>query len=91
MFSATSKFDFDIMEFKVIEDNPYIGKDYNSTFIEMRELYNCVLLGIYHKGELFKNPSHEIFIEENDYLILIANGETKKEIQSVFKIRQGRY
>jgi len=91
MFSSTSKYDFDIMEFKVLEDNPYIGRDYNTTFIEMRELYNCVLLGIYHQGKLFKNPVHEIIIEENDYLVLIANGETKKEIQSIFRTEQGRF
>ncbi len=91
MFSSTSKYDFDIMEFKVLEDNPYVGRDYNSTFVEMRELYNCVLLGIYHQGKLFKNPPQEIIIEENDYLVLIANGETKKEIQSVFKTDQGRF
>ena len=91
MFSSTSKYDFDIMEFKVIKDNPYVGRDYNAAFIEMRELYNCVLLGIYHQGKLFKNPSQEIIIEENDYLVLIANGDTKKEIQSVFKTQQGRF
>ena len=91
MFSATSKYDFDIMEFRVNTENPYVGRDYNSTFIEMRELYNCVLLGIYHKGKLFKNPSHDLIIAENDYLVIIANGETKKEIQSVFKTEQGRF
>lgn len=91
MFSATSKFDFDIMEFKVVEGNPYLGKDYNKAFFELRELYNCVLLGIYHNGKLFKNPSHNLIIAENDYLVIIANGETKKEIQSAFKVEQGRF
>lgn len=91
MFSSTSKFDFDIMEFQVNSENPYLGRDYNSTFFEMRDLYNCVLLGIYHKGKLFKNPSHKIIIEENDYLVLIANGETKNEIHAVFKTEQGRF
>lgn len=91
MSSATGKYDFDIMEFQISSGNSYIGKEYNSIFYDLREKYHCVLLGIYHQGKLFKNPTHELIIQENDYLVLIANGEAKDKIQFAFHVEQGRF
>lgn len=91
MSSDTGKYDFDIMEFKIIEENDYIGKDYNWIFYDLRQKYHCVLLGIYHRGVLFKNPSHELIIEKGDYLLLIANGDSKEKLKSIFHIEQGRF
>lgn len=91
MSSATSQFDFDIMEFKVLEGNPYLGKDYQFIFHDLKDKYNGILLGIYKDGELYKNPTSNLIVSENDYLVLIANGDTKSLIEKAFKVLQGRY
>lgn len=91
MSSATSQFDFDIMEFKVVENNPYLGKDYQYIFHDLKDRYNGVLLGVYKDEELYKNPTNKLEIAENDYLVLIANSDTKNLIQKEFKVFQGRF
>lgn len=91
MSSATSQFDFDIMEFKVIADNPYLGKAYDSVFHDMKDRFNGILLGVYKDEELYKNPSTKLEISENDYLVLIANSDTKNLIEKEFKVLQGRF
>lgn len=91
MSSATSQFDFDIMEFKVIPENPYLDKDYHFVFHDMKDRFNGILLGVYKDEELYKNPSSYIIISENDYLVLIANSDTKDQIEKEFKVLQGRY
>lgn len=91
MSSATSQFDFDIMEFKVVDDNPYLGKDYQTVFHDLKNTFNGILLGVYKDEELYKNPTSNIIIAENDYLVLIANSDTKSLIEKAFKVLQGRY
>lgn len=91
MSSATGKFDFDILEFKIIEGNPYIGKKYNDTFFDLKQKFAAILLGIYQDEQLYKNPTFEMIIGENDYLILIANGESYDKIKEVFGTDQGRF
>jgi voltage-gated potassium channel len=91
MSSATSQFDFDIMEFKVVEGNPYLGKDYHHIFHDLKDRFNGILLGVYKDEELYKNPTAKIIISENDYMVLIGNSETKAFIEKEFKVLQGRF
>lgn len=90
MSSASSKDEFDIVEYKIVDNNPYLGKDYDFVFNNMRKDYGGILLGIFKDDKLFKNPMQKISIEKDDYIILIANGESVSKIEKDFNVAQGR-
>ncbi len=91
MSSASGKYDFDIMEFKVTNENPYISKEYNWVFHDMKEVFSCILLGIYQDKKLYKNPSKKMIIREGDYLIMLSNGEIESKLKAAFKTEQGHF
>lgn len=91
MSSAIGKYDFDIMEFKVTNKNPYLGKEYNLVFHDIKESFSCILLGIYQDKKLYKNPTIEIIIKEGDYLILLSNGEGEIKLKNAFQTEQGHF
>lgn len=85
--------DYDIVQFKVRDGNPFLNHNYDQVFGEMKRKYNAVLMGISKANnnyELLKNPSNDCSIEENDYLILMADGAAKQSISSDFKTIDGR-
>ncbi len=94
MSTATEKDNFDILEFEVTSGNPLLGKPYLDTFIDLKQQFNAVLIGIakFQNGsyQLIKNPDHPVTIEEKDYLILITNGFVKKAIEQQFGVKEGR-
>ena len=94
MSTAIKEYDYDIQEYRIIEENPYVGKDYMDAFIDMKTSYDSVLIGISktenNKRFLLKNPAKGIRIETNDYLIIMANGISKKKIEQAFKVKEGR-
>ncbi|WP_421773561.1 potassium channel family protein [Gracilimonas sp.] len=85
--------DFDIQQFKVIEENPFLGKSYGEAFNLLKEQHNVILIGLTKtEGEqrkLHKLPTDEILIAKNDYLIVIVNGEKESLLSSLFKIKEG--
>ncbi|NOR88076.1 MAG: hypothetical protein GQ527_10735 [Bacteroidales bacterium] len=91
MSSAIGKYDFDIMEFKITHENPYIGKEYNWVFHDMKKKFSSILLGIFHENKLYKNPTKEIIIKEGDYLIMLSNGEGESKVKKAFKTDQGHF
>ena len=91
MSSAVDKYDFDLMEFCVTQDNPFLGKEYNFVFHEMKERHDCILLGIYQDKVLFKNPSKKIILKENDYLVILSNGHGENQLTELFKTKQGHF
>ena len=46
MSYAKSDDDFDIKQFKVVADNPYLNKNYEEVFFNLKMKYNGVLLEI---------------------------------------------
>lgn len=85
--------DHDIVQFKVIDENPFLGKKYEDVFLEMKRTYNSVLLGISKSNQgykVLKNPAKDCLIEQNDYLILMADASAKKGIAKDFNIGDGR-
>jgi voltage-gated potassium channel len=84
--------DHDILEFLILEDNPYVNKEYMSAFTELKKDFNAILLGIYKTSakKLFTNPRHEVIIAENDYLIVLTDGYNKKKLQHHFGVSEGR-
>ena len=91
MASASKKDDFDMVELKVTEGNPYLNKDYDYAFIDIRKQYSSVLLGIYKNDKLYKNPTEHLTISINDYLIIMTNGENEPKLESEFNVTQGRF
>ena len=50
-----------------------------------------MLLGIYQNGKLYKNPIESLTILENDYLVIMTNGENAPILESDFNVTQGRF
>lgn len=93
--TAVDGSDFDIQQYKVLPENPFVGVDYYTSFIRLKDEYDCVLLAIVKvKGTeriILKNPGKEVIIEVDDYMILISNGLTKKGVEKSFKITEGYF
>ncbi len=94
MSAALTAEEFDNQEYKVIDQNPYLNKDYLEAFIDLKQNYDCVLLGLSKTidGErhLLKNPPQGTKIEMGDHMLLMTNGDTKKRIEMDFGIFEGR-
>lgn len=90
---AENDYDYDIKEYRVVNDNPYKGSNYHDLFFEFKKRYNAILIGISkiteHGRELLKNPKEDITVNEGDYLILIMNGESTRRMEKVFKTEEG--
>ena len=91
MASASKKDDFDLIELKVSKNNPYLNKEYDLAFVDIRKKYSSVLLGIYKDEILYKNPIEPITIMENDYLVIMTNGENEPILEADFEVSQGRF
>ncbi len=92
--SSRDNLDNDMQEYLVKEDNPYVNKDYIDAFIDLKKVYNAVLVGISRKSDniwnLITNPPHGETIRSNDYMVLLCNGSAKKKIALKFGIEEGR-
>lgn len=91
MASAVNDDDFDMIQLKVTNNNPYLNKDYDFAFIDIRNKYSSVLLGIYKGNKLYKNPMGKIVISENDYLLIMTNGKNEPLLETDFEVSQGRF
>ena len=91
MASASEKDDFDLIQMKVTKNNPYLNKEYDFAFSDVRNKYSSVLLGIYKDKVLHKNPMGKLLINEEDYLVIMTNGENEPIIEADFDVAQGRF
>jgi voltage-gated potassium channel len=83
--------DFDMIELQVTQESPYSGKEYDFAFTDLRKTYSSVLIGIYKDSQLYKNPTEPIDISENDYLIILANGDGASALKNDFGVEEGRF
>ncbi len=95
MTTALAGEDYDLLEYVVTDQNPYLGYDYLDAFVELKKQHDSVLVGINQRQEdgsriLHKNPSQGITIREQDYLILICDGKAKQQLKKVFGVDEGR-
>ncbi len=84
--------DYDMKEFQVLKNNPYLNQFYTKVFYDLKKDFNAILVGIVKCNEtrtLLKNPENDIKIEVGDYLIMIANGKTEKKIVRLFGTKEG--
>lgn len=93
--SARTQDDFDVQQYKVLANNPFINKDSEEVFHELKSNYNSVLLGLSKLKDkqrlLIKNPPAGTIIEQGDYLIMMSSGRDKAELRRIFSTGEGRY
>ncbi|MGK7395684.1 MAG: potassium channel family protein [Candidatus Cyclobacteriaceae bacterium M3_2C_046] len=86
--------DFDIQEYKVLDKNPYAHKKYIEVFLDLKEKYDCVLMGLSKVREdtrdILTNPPADTIIQPGDYMLLMSNGIAKKKISQAFGVAEGR-
>ncbi|WP_296621065.1 TrkA family potassium uptake protein [Marivirga sp.] len=89
----TTDQEYDIKQFKVMENNPYNGQEYDKAFFDLKKNENVILMGLVRieegKRVLYKNPSDNFKIKTDDYLIMMMNQKTQKIIKKVFGLEEG--
>ena len=89
----TTDSDYDMKQYKVLESNPYNGQQYDKAFYDLKKNENVILLGLVkiENGErkVYKNPSDNFNIKEGDYLLMLMNQKTEKNIRKVFQLQEG--
>lgn len=91
MASAKRSDDFDMIELRVSSENPYVNNDYDFAFTDIRSSYSSVLLGIYKNEKLYKNPTEPMTISEDDYLVIMTNGDGSSKLKEDFRVEEGRF
>ena len=88
--------DFDNQQYIVTKDNPFLNKNYDDAFVKLKLKYNIVLLGISKHDKnggnlkLLVNARSETVIELNDYLIIMVAGKSKKRVERLFGVTEGK-
>ena len=89
----TNDQEYDIKQFKVLEQNPYTGQEYDKVFYDLKKRENVILMGLVRiedgKRVLHKNPSDNFVIRTEDFLIMLMNHKTQKNIKKVFGLEEG--
>jgi voltage-gated potassium channel len=92
--SAGAENEFDVLEFEVLEGNPYLGKNSHEIFYALKEDHDTVLMGfsklIGEERKLIANPGKDIILEKGDYLVVMTTGLGKQKLTEVFGTEQGR-
>ncbi len=94
MSYAESDDHYDMKEFQILQNNPYLGQYYTKLYHDIKKECNAILVGIVKVGEnkkrtLLKNPEGSITVNEGDYLILISNQKTERQIVKLFGTEEG--
>ncbi|RLD43764.1 MAG: TrkA family potassium uptake protein [Bacteroidetes bacterium] len=93
---ATSDIDdeFDFLQYEVTATNPYLGMKYIDVFIAAKKELNAIVLGLSSnvsgKRILHKNPKDDTIINKGDYILIISDGNSKKQVESTFGVKEGR-
>ena len=93
MEASKNETEYDIAQYHVEKENPYLNKDYTDAFYDLKKEYNAVLIGIAKTKEnyrLIKNPDTACEIEFGDYLIVMANSISKAKLEATFHVKDGR-
>lgn len=81
--------DSDIQQYVITEECDFSGVEYMTAFMKLKLDYNTILIGMVKGGKIIKNPAKGTMIETGDYLILISSGETKKNLEDFFGVKEG--
>ena len=86
--------DHELRQYLVLPENPFCSEMYGDAFIKLKKDFNTVLVGIsklHAQGgyQLRKNPTDETLIQKGDYLIVLVNGKSAKELEKIFGVGEG--
>lgn len=94
MSTATEDFHHDVLEILLKPKNTYVGMNCYDIFMQLKIDFDAILLGISTKidgkWKLIKNPSKDIVAQKDDYLILMSDGATKKQLEKSFGVSEGK-
>ncbi|MEO0899094.1 MAG: potassium channel protein [Bacteroidota bacterium] len=85
--------DYDIQQYMVLENNPFVNKTFGDAFLMLKSQFNVIPIGIAReeagKREIHKIPDDSFVIKPHDYLIMILNGTSLNKIRDHFGIQEG--
>lgn len=89
--SIENEEEFDIEQYKVVEHNPFINKNWGDLYNFITKSFRSIPIGIKKSnGKLIKVPPDDIIIEKGDYIIFINNAHSSHKIaKEIFKVEQG--
>jgi K+/H+ antiporter YhaU regulatory subunit KhtT len=81
------------MQFKIVENNPFINSNGLDSFMTLKQQYNVILVGISkfvnNEYNLIKNPTQKDVFHVGDYAIVMGNTIGKDKITEVFGVEEG--
>ncbi len=85
--------EYDMKEFLITGDNPFIGMPYEKAFFDLKKQCNVVLIGMVKifegKRVMHKNPEGGIPIQSGDYLLMLMDRKGQERLKKVFHIVEG--
>jgi voltage-gated potassium channel len=85
--------EYDMKEFLITGDNPFIGMPYEKAFFDLKKQCNVVLIGMVKifegKRVMHKNPEGGIPIQNGDYLLMLMDRKGQERLKKVFHIVEG--
>ena len=91
--STDSESEYDIQQYRICDENPYINANYGDMFNELKQKYNIISIGLNktnnNKTLLIKAPVDNEVVEKGDDVIVIANGAAEKIMKNLFKVNEG--
>jgi voltage-gated potassium channel len=90
MSSATTDEDMGLMQFRIIEENPFVNAKCFDLFIQLKKDLNVILVGLSKKnGKLINNPTNQHTVEVGDYLAVLGCPKARMELTSLFQVEEG--
>ena len=91
--STDSETEYDIQQYRICDENPFINAKYGDMFNELKQKYNIISIGLHKTSNdstlLIKVPLDNEVVEKGDDVIVIANGITEKIMKNLFKVNEG--
>jgi voltage-gated potassium channel len=85
--------DFDIKEYRIVDENPNKNRRYGDAYFDFKKNYNCILIGISKLKNgvrtLMKNPPDDVLLEVGDYILVITDRDSSLVLEKDFKIQEG--
>jgi voltage-gated potassium channel len=85
--------EYDMKEFLMQGNNPFIGMPYEKAFFDLKKQCNVILIGMVKvmegKRNLMKNPEGGIPILDGDYLLMLMDKKGQDRLKRVFHIEEG--
>lgn len=77
---STSGIGNDIMEISIPKQ--FIGKNFKEALVELKEKYNCLLIGLRRNSQTIVNPASDEVLRQKDSLLVICTREESEKITS---------